>query len=79
MGRHLALWELGTLTLARLASARFVDVLHRRAALLQTYHFSTSFNEGPSEPKLVGSGDVANEQGFSVARGEKLASATLPG
>lgn len=32
----------------------------RRATCLQEYYFRTFFFEGPSEPKRVGSGDVAS-------------------
>lgn len=57
----------GTFTRTRLDSSRlrtvqFVDVY--TVALLE-HHFHTFFDEGPSELKQVGSGDVESSEAFN--------------
>lgn len=47
---------LGTFTLACLSMV--CGRLHRRGTRLEAYHFGTSFDEGPSEPKRVRSDNV---------------------
>lgn len=52
----------GTFTLARLATVQLWVFTLARYTLPRGYHFSTFFNEGRSEPKWVGSCEVATNK-----------------